>query len=81
LREKGRKRQVEKSKNREPRAKRRETRCPGAVRFLCACLPQAGLCAFASNRKIETRSKIPAAGRYFVLEPPINFKKEKKKSA
>jgi hypothetical protein len=28
-----------------------------AVRFLCACLPQAGLCAFASKKKKEARDK------------------------
>jgi hypothetical protein len=29
-----------------------------AIRFLCACLPQAGLCAFASKKKKEPRDKI-----------------------
>jgi hypothetical protein len=45
------------SKKRETRTKSREEVELFAVRFLCACLPQAGLCAFASNKKKETRYK------------------------
>jgi hypothetical protein len=57
-------------KNQEARGKNQETCLPTgrqetraekqeiklfAVRFLCACLPQAGLCAFASKKKKEPR--------------------------
>jgi hypothetical protein len=45
-------------KKKEARAERQEARAeiePFAVRFLCACLPQAGLCAFASKKKKEAR--------------------------
>jgi len=45
------KKQEARRKSQETRSKRQEARDPGAVRFLCACLPQAGLCAFARKRK------------------------------
>jgi hypothetical protein len=53
------------SEKQEPRDKNQEACLPTgrqevelfAVRFLCACLPQAGLCAFASKKKKETRSE------------------------
>jgi hypothetical protein len=84
LRAKGRKRQVERSKNREPRTEKQETRAkkretrnksqetryPLAVRFLCVSAPL---------RAIERlRHEVRFLPRHFVSEPPINFKKEKK---
>jgi hypothetical protein len=49
------KRQEARDKRQEPRAEKRLELF--AVRFICACLPQAGLCAFASKKKKETRSE------------------------
>jgi hypothetical protein len=51
---------VARAEKQEPRDKRQEARAEielFAVRFLCACLPQAGLCVFARKKKKEARGK------------------------
>jgi hypothetical protein len=45
------------SADRQASGKSREEIELFAVRFLCACLPQAGLCVFASKKKKEARDK------------------------
>ena len=60
LRAKRRKKRETSGKRQEARDKRQETRAEielFAVRFLCACLPQAGLCVFARKKKKEARGK------------------------
>jgi hypothetical protein len=72
----------------ETRGKSREEIELFAVRFLCACLPQEGLCAFASKKKKEKKGKRQEARdkrqeielfavRFLCVSAPLRAKRKK----